>query len=288
MLKTFGSLNAWPVAVGLAEGPHAAGFIRRQPDVVDYVEVPYEKLRHDHALLEMQEQFPLILHCASLSIGGFVTPDQTTIDDVAHHANLLRTPWIGEHLAFILADPMEPMPGGDPPPDDPISLTYTVCPQLSEETLEKVIENFRGLQARFEQPLILENPPQYFEPPGSTMSLVEFIVRMCERWDINLLLDLTHFLVTAINMKLDPFRELERYPLDRLVEIHLSGLNTQSRIAWDDHSRPAPEPVFELLAAAVERARPAAVTFEYNWTADFSDSLLVEHLARAREAVSRA
>ncbi len=43
------------------------------------------------------------------------------------------TPWIGEHLAFISADGL----GGDGA--SPTSLTYTVCPQLSEETVERVL-----------------------------------------------------------------------------------------------------------------------------------------------------
>lgn len=136
-------------------------------------------------------------------------------------------------------------------------------------------------------PIILENPPQYFPVPGSAMSLVEFTGRLCDRNDrLDLLLDLTHFLISAINLGFDASRELERLPLERVVEFHLSGLKTQFGTAWDDHAQPAPEPVFALLSQAVRRARPRAVTFEYNWAPDLPDlGLLKQQLRRVRDLV---
>jgi uncharacterized protein (UPF0276 family) len=290
-MKTFGSLparlgaSAGGPAVGLAEGPHALGFVDRHPEAVDYIEVPYEKLRHDPSVLHLQERFPLVLHCASLSVGGFVRPDEATLEDVKLKADLLETPWIGEHLAFILADPLSGPPGGDQD-DDPISLTFTVCPALNPDTLEQVVDNYRMLQARFDRPIILENPPQYLVPPGTSMSLTTFISELCAQCDVGLLLDLTHFYITARNMGLDPLRELEHFPLESVIEMHMSGLNTQTGVVWDDHSRPAPEPVLKLFETAIGRVRPKAVTFEYNWTADFSDALLLQQLERTRATLA--
>jgi uncharacterized protein (UPF0276 family) len=96
-------------------------------------------------------------------------------------------------------------------------------------------------------------------------------------------LDLSHFLITAYNQGIDVFGELERFPLDRVVEIHISGMSVQSGIAWDDHSMPASSIVFELLECLLERTRPRALTFEYNWSPYFPTSLLTSHIERARE-----
>ena len=110
-------------------------------------------------MIRLQDRIPLILHCASMSVAGFLPPSAATLDAIAAETARTATPWIGEHLAFISADGLNEDDAGSVAPT---SLTYTVCPQLSEETVERVAENFAALQPRFPVPLILENSPQYF------------------------------------------------------------------------------------------------------------------------------
>lgn len=271
--------NSGTVAVGLALGPSVPDFVSANPDLIDYVEIPFEQLRHTPDAGSIQETVPVILHCASMSVAGFVPPDEGTMKAIEREAERTKTPWIGEHLAFITADAIE---------DDrtqPTSLTYTVCPQLSEETVERVAINFASLQKHFDVPLILENSPQYFDIPGSSMSMVDFVGAVVERCDVGLLLDLTHFLISMLNTKKDPISEIDRLPLEKVVEVHLSGLNVQSGIAWDDHATPAPPAVFDLLERVMARVRPTAVTLEYNWSPQFPESTLIKHIDRVHEIV---
>ncbi|UUZ52188.1 DUF692 domain-containing protein [Massilia sp. H-1] len=107
----------------------------------------------------------------------------------------------------------------------------------------------------------MENPPQYFAVPGSTMSMSQFVSAVLDRSEAGLLLDLTHFLITALNTGVDPVADLERLPLERVVEVHISGMSCQSGVYWDDHSMLAPPEIFDLLARTLRRARPRAVTF---------------------------
>ena len=271
--------NSGTVAVGLAFGPIVPEFVRAHPDAIDYVEIPFEQLRHTPEAGAIQEIVPVILHCASMSVAGFVPPDERTLKAIGREAERTKTPWIGEHLAFITADPIED--------DDnkPTSLTYTVCPQMSEETVERVASNLASLQQHFEMPLILENSPQYFDIPGSSLSMVDFVSAVVERCKVGLLLDLTHFLISMLNTKKDPLREIDRLPLEQVVEVHVSGLSVQSGIAWDDHASPAPPVVFDLLERVRERVRPKAVTLEYNWSPQFPESMLVKHIDRVHEIV---
>ena len=201
---------------------------------------------------------------------------------VAAEAARTGTPWIGEHLAFISAE------GLDEHGATSTSLTYTVCPQLSEETVERVAENLVRLRPHFRMPLILENSPQYFAIPGSTMNMVDFIRAVARRADNGLLLDLSHFLVTSLNTGVDALEEIARMPLERVVEVHISGLNRQSGIVWDDHATPASPAVFDLLERVLRSARPRAITFEYNWSATFPRATLLEHLSRARRMFAAA
>jgi uncharacterized protein len=268
------------VLIGLAISPFSVGFIERHPGLVDYLEVPFELLRHNPAVAAVQALAPVILHCASLSVAGFVPPTDETLDAVAMQARRTRTPWIGEHLAFTSADPLDEG-------RDPVLLGYTVCPQWSEESLERVCDNLVRLQAHLPNPLVLENPPQYFPIPGSTLSMTDFIRELYQRHNINFLLDLTHFLISSINIGFDARDELERLPLERVVEIHISGLNLQAGIAWDDHARVAGEPVFKLLFQVLRRVRPRALTLEYNWMAELADDVLKKQIDRARDVLAR-
>lgn len=270
-------------AVGLAYGPSAVEFADKNPGWLDYVEMPFEQLRHTPHVAAIQETIPVILHCASMSVAGFVPPSEETLDAIRREAERTRTPWVGEHLAFVSADGLSEGAAGGP-----TSLTYTVCPQMSEETIERVAENLNELRPRFGAPLILENAPQYFAVPGSTMPMADFVSAVAERCDVGLLLDLTHFLITTLNTGADAAEEIGRLPLERVVEVHISGLNFQSGVAWDDHATPAPSEVFDLLGRVLERARPRAVTLEYNWSPAFPQAILKSHLERVRAAVGRA
>jgi uncharacterized protein (UPF0276 family) len=271
-------------AIGLAYGPSIPEFIVAHPGLVDYVELPFEQLRHAPHLSSLQVTIPIVLHCASMSVAGFVPPADATLDAIAREAERTRTPWIGEHLAFVNADGLNMDMGAV---GTPTELTYTVCPQLSEETIERVADNLASLRPRFGAPLILENSPQYFPIPGSTMPMVDFIGAVLSRCDVGLLLDLSHFLITMLNTGGDAFKEIDRLPLERVVEIHISGLNVQSGVVWDDHATPAPAAVFDLLERVLTRARPRGLTLEYNWSPSFPQAILKSHLERVRRMVGR-
>lgn len=273
-----------PVAIGLAYGPLIHHVLDTYPTLIDYVEIPFEQLRHAPETARIQQTLPAILHCASLSMAGFVPPSEETIQSVVEAATSMQTPWLGEHLAFISADP----PPGEPELSENgegISLTYTVCPQYSEETVEQVVRNVDRVRARFPMPIILENSPQYFEIPGSSMTMADFIGRVLAACDISLLLDLTHFMITCLNTGRSPRRELDRMPLERVVEVHMSGLSVQSGIAWDDHASAVPDEVFQLLPVVAERSPLRALTFEYNWSPNLPLPVVERHVERARSTL---
>ena len=267
--------------VGLAYGPGIPEFAESNADLVEYVEVPFEQLRHAPGLASIQERVPVLLHCASLSVAGFLPPSEATVDAIVREAERTQTPWIGEHLAFVSADGISEEGDRD---TEPTNLTFTLCPQLSSETVERVAENLAWLRPRLPVPLILENSPQYYAIPGSTMNLVDFVAAVASRCDVDLLLDLSHLMITSLNTGVDPFAEIERLPLERVVEVHISGMSMQSGVVWDDHAMPAPDEIFALLERVLERARPRALTIEYNWAA-LPDSVLLSHLWKARTIV---
>ncbi|MFC5742367.1 DUF692 domain-containing protein [Dyella tabacisoli] len=271
--------------LGLAYGPSALTYLENHPEGLDYIEVPFEQLRHTPEVASMQKLIPMILHCASVSVAGTVSPTPATLQAIAQAAEHMRTPWIGEHLAFVSAEPLD---RGDKDAA-PTSLTYTMCPQLSEAAVDQVVRNLAVARTYLgSTPLLLENSPQYFAIPGSTMPMSEFIAAVMAQCDANLLLDLSHFLITCINTGVNPRDEIHKIPLHRVVEIHMSGVSQQSGIAWDDHAAPAPPIVFELLEQVLAKVRPQALTVEYNWSATFPQPILHQHLQRVRTLLEAA
>ncbi len=266
--------------IGLAYAAYVPELVRRRPGLVDHVEIPFERLRHDPATARVIGLVPTVLHCASLSVAGVVPATDAVIDQVRAWAVRTATPWVGEHLAFVRAPGLEP-------DDDPVDIGYTVAPPLHAAAVERVAAACARYQAALGVPLLLENPPQYFATPGSTMDQPTFLTALCARSDVGLLLDLSHFFITMRNTGVDPFRAIEAMPLERAREIHLSGVREEESTAWDEHGTVAPPEVFELLAIALRRARPEAITLEYNWSAEFPEEVVVSELARTRTLAQR-
>src|SRR5262249_16505864 len=127
----------------------------------------------------------------------------------------------------------------------------------------------------------------YFQPPGTTMSQADFIRSICECTSADLLLDLTHFYITSRTFEFDPCRELLKLPLDRVVEVHVSGVDSQADIHWDNHANPVPDRVLQMLPLALERGKVEAVTMEYNWPSAMVESVLLDEMERVRRVVQR-
>jgi uncharacterized protein (UPF0276 family) len=272
--------------IGLANCPYVDEVLREAPGEFDYVEVSFEQIRHDPAALDLRAVTPLILHCASLSLAGFVPPTAETVAGVKRAAIDTETPWVGEHLAFLTAASLENGGTGQAPWNYDVG--YTVAPSLNEQTLERVVSALDAMADAVGVPFIIENPPSYIPMPDSTYSQPDFLCELCERSDAGLLLDLTHLYVSATNLNFDAMAAVRKLPAERIVEIHISGASEQAELMWDDHAVLPPEPVFELLAAASERARPRAVTLEFNWRSQFPLSTLLDVLGRTRDTVAAA
>lgn len=270
--------------VGIAYSGYVSRLIETWPSKVDFVEIPFELLCHNPRVLEDLQTHQIILHSASLNIAGPVRPDVATMQALQKWINVTRTPWVGEHLAFITAAPDSPRSEGNGcPPSESYNLGFTASPPMNSDTVQSVVQVVQGYGTQLGVPLLLENSPLYFDIPGSSMCQVDFVREICKRSNVRLLLDLTHFYITSQNMGFDPLRALERYPLDRVDEIHISGASYEGDVWWDDHAHTSPDDVFEMLAFAIRHGAPRAITLEYNWSSRFPLDTLMSELERTRK-----
>lgn len=279
--------NQFPIpTVGVAHSGYVGKLLEQHSEMVDFIEIPFEMLRHDPSVFKISELKPIVLHCASLSIGGSVCCNETTLDEIKGWVDRTNTPWIGEHLAFITADRalagLVPEPCA---PGEPFNIGYTVSPPMNWEAIERVERNFELYSKHFNVPILLENSPIYFTLPSSTMPQVDFIGEICHRVPVSLLLDLAHFYITSQTMGFNVFKEIERLPLERVMEIHISGIDTQVEGIWDNHADRAPSVIYELLEIVLKRAPVRAITLEYNWSLRFPTNVLLEELVATRRLI---
>jgi len=299
------AINGRKTAVGLAFSTSATKLAAEVPHLFDYVEMPFELLVHQPSAIYIKDQIPVVLHCASLSIAGNSAPSQQLVDKLQYWISETQTPWLGEHLAYVRADGVwreiaehTALLGVNSDlnnlsieqiTDEPFNVGYTVSPQLSEEILKRVTDASAYWRTKLGLPILLENGPVYFEMPGSTMTQSSFIKSLCdEASDQLLLLDLAHLAITCSNAQTNPIDSLHSLPLDRVVEVHLSGTKYESGLQWDDHAEPISELVFALLESLLQVSIPRAVTLEYNWDSAFPCDVLERDISRVRGIISKA
>lgn len=276
--------------VGLALSPGAARISRTDPDLVDYLEVPFELLESSPAVLDKIE-VPAILHCASLSIGGTVLPKPGILDRIRHWLAHTDSPWLGEHLAFLLAD----RPPGATAVDgqrlhadtyaEPYNLGFTVAPPMNPDSVDSICRRLSSYQAEFSVPIIVENSPVYFDIPGSTLRYPDFLNQVLARSNVGLLLDLTHLVIAAHNQGFSPEEAIDELPLHRVTEVHVSGIELCEGLFWDHHASGIPERVLRLLSRVAQVGSVRAVTLEYNWISNFTDDQVREQSAAIRKIV---
>jgi uncharacterized protein (UPF0276 family) len=276
-----------PPAIGLAYSNATPAFVQKHHDAIDYIEVPFELLCHDPSVISIEDFKPVLLHCASLSIAGSVFPTTNTLESIRTWIQRTQTPWLGEHLSFITAirGQMDG-PADEYAPGEPYNIGYTVCPAFNAESVKQVCLMIEFCQAQIQVPILLENSPVYFRTPGSTMSQVEFISEICARSTANLLLDLAHFYITSCTQDFDPYEQLMALPLERVVEVHLSGVDVQAGGHWDNHAGRTPDIEFSLLSLALTRSLARAVTLEYNWSSAFPTGVLLDEIDRTRAVIA--
>lgn len=274
-------------AVGAAYCAYIPAFVEAHPAALDFVEVPFELLCHDPSVLALRKRIPLVLHCASLSIASQSLCPQSTVQKVKEWTQCTETPWIGEHLAFITSDREEAGTIADAyAPGEPYNIGYTVSPSMDSGTVSRICRHLQYYSNLFPVPILIENSPLYFSYPTSTMSQAEFMSRILDECSCGMLLDLAHLAISAETVGFLAEDEVERYPLEKTTEIHISGIDQQPDGAWDNHAIRAPEQIFSLLDRVLKRARPKAITMEYNWSARFPEQALDEDVGRIRAIIA--
>jgi uncharacterized protein (UPF0276 family) len=138
-----------------------------------------------------------------------------------------------------------------------------------ERALERVRTSVQSLREITNLEILLENMPTYaWSERPRFVTNPEFIAAALERSGAGFLLDIAHARVAAHHRRQDALAYLNSLPLERALEIHVSGPRLEHDGLRDRHL-PMTDTDYALLEGVLERAkRVQTITLEYGGIPD--------------------
>ncbi len=133
---------------------------------------------------------------------------------------------------------------------------------FTEETVQIIVNNIDLVQTFLRRPLVLENISSYISFKHSYLTEWEFITEVSRRSGCGLLLDLNNIYINSHNHGFDPHYYLNHIPMDRVVQIHLSGPTSYGDYLYESHSHDVPAPVWNLLKHLAPDVRHLPILIE--------------------------
>ncbi|TDX99553.1 MNIO family bufferin maturase [Thiohalophilus thiocyanatoxydans] len=250
---------------------HYKTILDEQP-AVDWFEILSENYMVDggkplYYLDRIREQYPMVMHGVSLSIGGTDPLDKAYLTRLKALAKRVRPAWISDHLCWTGVHGTNL--------HDLMPLPYT------EETVRHVVDRIAQVQEYLGRQILLENVSSYVAFKDSEFTEWEFLREVAEQSDCLILLDINNIHVSAFNHNFDPHAYLAAIPPERVYQFHLAGHTHEGDLIIDTHDHPIVDPVWDLYAAAVRRFGHVSTMIERDDNIPPLGELLVE-LEQAR------
>jgi uncharacterized protein (UPF0276 family) len=161
--------------------------------------------------------------------------------------------------------------------------SFLVPPVLDEESIVSVARKTIQLNEAMPCPFLLENPPVGVSI--EKMHLLDFMARVCELADCGMVLDVGHLIgYQQATGRAPRDMPIDRFPFERIVEVHVAGLQF-SKVGGnvniiDQHSYPVHELCWDFLREHLHRMTGLkGITLEQEYC---RDELVLEHLRKAR------
>lgn len=218
-------------------------FCNNPPDNIDFLEVaPENWMRVGGArkeyLAQFMQQYPVICHGLSLSIGSPAPLDESFLQQLKVFLDQHNIALYSEHLSYC---------------SDLQGQLYDLLPMpFTEEAVHYVAARVRRAQDILGRRIALENV-SYYCSVDTRLSESEFINAVLSEADCDLLLDVNNVYVNSVNHRYDPIIFLKDMPKSRIAYLHIAGHYPLSNdLLIDTHGSEIIPPVFDLLAWVYE------------------------------------
>ncbi|MFE2974445.1 DUF692 family multinuclear iron-containing protein [Streptomyces sp. NPDC059258] len=226
---------------------------------IDWVEAVAENLCADHlpdSLLRLRERgVRVVPHGVALGLGGADRPDPDRLAGLAARAELLGTPLVTEHIAFVRA-------GGPLTASPRLEAGHLLPVPRTWDALDVLCENVRIAQDSLPVPLALENIAALITWPDEELTEGQFLAELVERTGVRLLIDVANLHTNHVNLGQDPAKALDELPVEAIAYVHVAGGVEKNGVWHDTHAHPVSEPVLEVLAELRSRVDPPGVLLE--------------------------
>jgi uncharacterized protein (UPF0276 family) len=260
-----------PLMVGAFYNPHLGAELARA-DGIDHLAMADPPAPHDPHWPAIKQRYTLLLHDY---LGQLSEPlDERSIARARSLAELYHTPWVAEHFQCLHTE------------DGRYNINYVFPPLYTEEFLHRFVTNANALQARLDQPLVMENIPGFFDVRASQLPEPVWLRRFFEETGAGFLLDLPHVWLEAHYRGLEPEAWLAEFPLDHVVELHVAGVEEDEDLEgpWIAPAEPSDE-MLDFMALAASRCPAAkAVTFDA-FAPSLTSDVLFKSVERMRGAL---
>jgi uncharacterized protein (UPF0276 family) len=233
---------------------HFEHILEHRPNV-DWFEIISENFLDSggwprHVVRRIAEQYPVVMHGVSLSIGSTDPLNREYLAKLKILADELGAVWISDHLCWtgVLG-----------------RTTHDLLPMpLNEHTLRHVVARIQDVQQALGRPLVLENPSSYVQFTADTLAECQFIAEMAAQADCGLLLDVNNVYVSSVNHGFDPVAYINTIPAERVVQFHLAGHTDCGTHIVDTHDGHVIDRVWDLYRLAYRRTGGAATLVEWD------------------------
>lgn len=229
------------------------GLIQSEAVSIDAIEVgPWFSVQQIEAFQQQLPDIPFHFHPGNIILQTGIVPGTT--NRLKRYLQSTQSPWASCHLSMLF------------PGYITLALKYGINlpgPSLGF-TQRRFVTQAKKLSQTLDIPVILENMPALPDHRKTYIfeSDPELIGGILAETQCELLLDLAHARTAAAIREIDSFEYLSQLPLERVVQIHLSGVHRHNGYLIDAHD--SLEAIdYDLLEWVLERTSPQVITLEY-------------------------
>jgi uncharacterized protein len=193
--------------------------------------------------------YPFIFHGTNLIVE--VGENLGVEERIQAYLDCTGSPWISVHLSVWEAGDFERLMHGE----------RLLLPD-PEQTLVRLLRRLERLVKLVPVPVLVENIEPLPFDGYDFWSRPEYICRVLERSGCGFLLDTGHLRVSADRLGIAVETYLGQLPLEKIVEIHVSGPRRRAGRLLDLHM-PMRTADYQLLEQLLSRSNPQVVTLEY-------------------------
>jgi uncharacterized protein (UPF0276 family) len=243
---------------GVGFRPQHYGWVTtHRPSEIDVFEIVSENFmgvggRPKYFLEKLRENYPIMMHGVSLSIGSKGPFDPLYLKQLKELADFVQPMMISDHLSWgQLAQRNS---------HDLLPIAYT------NESMDELVGKIGYLQDYLGRRFLLENPSAYVAFRSADYDEAGFFAELLKRTGAGILLDVNNLYVNLKNLNQDPEDFLRALRPEDVGYFHLAGHSDQGDVLVDTHDHPVTDTVWSLYGKAREYfpGTPAVVEWDGN------------------------